>query len=99
MAVRIRLTRMGMKKRPFYRIVVANSTSPRDGRFIEQVGYYDPMTDPATVKIDEEKALKWLHQGAKPSDTAAYLLKKEGVLDRFETAKAEAKKPATAGSE
>jgi small subunit ribosomal protein S16 len=97
--VRIRLMRMGMKKRPFYRIVVANSTSPRDGRFIEQVGYYDPMTDPSTVKIDPEKALKWLRHGAQPTETAASLLKREGVMRRFEEEKAARKAAASSGSE
>jgi len=72
---------MGMKKRPFYRIVVANSTSPRDGRDIDQIGYYDPMTDPATVKIDADKARMWLQRGAQPSDTAADLLRKQGLLE------------------
>ena len=80
-----------MKGRPFYRMVVANSTSPRDGRFIEQIGYYDPMTDPSTVKVDAEKALKWLQRGAQPSDTAADLLKKQGVMDMLAAAKASAK--------
>lgn len=79
--VKIRLKRMGMKKRPFYRIVVANSTSPRDGRHIDQIGYYDPMTDPATVKIDADKARMWLQRGAQPSDTAADLLRKHGLLE------------------
>jgi len=78
--VKIRLKRMGMKKRPFYRIIVANSTSPRDGRHIDQLGFYDPMTDPATVKIDADKARLWLQRGAQPTDTAAYLLRREGIL-------------------
>lgn len=78
--VKIRLKRMGMKKRPFYRIVVANSTSPRDGRHIDQLGYYDPMTEPSTVKIDAEKAKLWLSRGAQPSDSAAQLLRRTGVL-------------------
>jgi small subunit ribosomal protein S16 len=81
--------RLGAKKRPFYRIVVMNSTSKRDGRAIEQLGYYDPLTDPATVKVDADKAVKWLHQGAQPTDTTADLLKKQGVMDRFEQEKAE----------
>ena len=81
MPVRIRLKRLGAKKRPFYRIVVAEAAAPRDGRFIDQVGYYDPLTDPATVKIDAEKATMWLRRGAQPSDTAAGLLKSQGVLD------------------
>ncbi len=74
---------MGAKKRPFYRIVVADARSPRDGRFIEEIGYYDPATTPATIKIDEEKALKWLANGAKPSDTVKSLLQKQGVLAKF----------------
>jgi len=81
LAVKIRLKRMGCKKRPFYRIVVANSTSPRDGRFIDQIGYYDPMTDPSTVKVDADKARMWLSRGAQPSDTTADLLRKEGLLE------------------
>jgi small subunit ribosomal protein S16 len=85
--VRIRLTRMGAKKRPFYRIVVANSASPRDGRFIEQLGYYDPLTDPSTIKIDAEKALKWLRQGAQPTESTASLLRRAGVLEQYEAAK------------
>ncbi len=83
MAVKIRLKRMGAKKRPFYRLVVADARSPRDGRFIEEIGYYDPGTNPATVKIDEEKALKWLSNGAKPSDTAKSLLQKQGIIAKF----------------
>ena len=71
---------MGAKRRPFYRLVVADARSPRDGRFIEQLGYYDPLTEPATVKIDEEKVVRWLTQGAQPSDAARILLKKEGIL-------------------
>lgn len=86
MAVKIRLKRMGCKKRPFYRIVVANSTSPRDGRFIDQIGYYDPMTDPSTVKVDADKARLWLSRGAQPSDTTADLLRKEGLLEPSGTA-------------
>jgi small subunit ribosomal protein S16 len=80
--VKIRLKRMGAKRRPFYRLVVADAHSPRDGRFIEQLGYYDPLTDPATVKIDGDKVLRWLNRGAQPSDSARILLKREGVLDR-----------------
>ncbi|MDI9480611.1 MAG: 30S ribosomal protein S16 [Syntrophomonadaceae bacterium] len=83
MATKIRLRRMGAKKRPFYRIVVADARSPRDGKFIEEIGYYDPTTNPATVKIDEEKALKWLSDGAKPSDTVKSLLQKQGVIAKF----------------
>lgn len=73
---------MGAKKRPFYRLVVAESRSPRDGRFIEQLGYYDPLTEPATVSIDKEKVLKWISQGAQPSDAARTLLQREGVIER-----------------
>ena len=76
MAVRIRLKRMGAKKKPFYRVVVADARSPRDGRFIEEIGYYNPLTDPAQIKIDEEKALKWLATGAQPSDTVRSLFRK-----------------------
>src|SRR4030088_695482 len=74
---------MGAKRRPFYRLVVADARSPRDGRCIEQVGYYNPLTEPATVKIDEEKVVRWLTQGAQPSDAARILLKREGVLERY----------------
>ncbi len=87
MAVRIRLKRMGDKKRPFYRVVVADSRSPRDGRFIEEIGYYDPLREPAEIKIDVEKALKWLQNGAQPSDTARSLLSKAGVMQKFHEAK------------
>ncbi|HZK86654.1 MAG TPA: 30S ribosomal protein S16 [Syntrophomonas sp.] len=83
MATKIRLKRMGAKKNPFYRMVVADARAPRDGRFIEEIGYYDPSTDPATIKIDEEKALKWLSTGAKPSDTAKSLLQKQGIISKF----------------
>ena len=80
MAVRIRLRRMGAKKRPFYRIVVADSRAPRDGRCIEEIGYYNPMTEPSELKIDGEKARKWIDQGAQPSDTVRALLKKSGAI-------------------
>ena len=82
MPVKIRLRRMGAKKRPFYRIVVANSTSPRDGRFIESVGYYDPCTEPPTIKVDADKAAKWLKNGAQPSDVARALLVKQGIIPK-----------------
>ena len=78
--VKIRLKRMGAKKAPFYRVVVADSRYPRDGRFIEEIGTYNPLTEPATINIDKEKALKWLGNGAQPTDTAKVLLKKSGVL-------------------
>ena len=80
MAVKMRLRRMGAKKSPFYRVVVADSRYPRDGRFIEELGTYNPLTDPATINIDKEKAAKWLGNGAQPTDTARALLKKCGVL-------------------
>lgn len=79
MAVKIRLRRMGAKKNPFYRIVVADSRSPRDGRFIEEIGYYNPLTEPKTVRIDNEKAMNWLNNGAKPTDTVDRLFKQNGV--------------------
>ena len=85
MAVRIRLARHGRKKNPFYRLVVADSRSPRDGRFIEMLGTYNPMTNPAEIVVDEERALHWLGVGALPSDIAKVLLKKSGVWDRFVT--------------
>ena len=78
--VKIRLKRMGAHKKPFYRIVVADSRTPRDGRFIEEIGYYDPMKKPADVKIDEEKAKKWLSTGAQPTDTVRSLFKKNGII-------------------
>ncbi|CAG9619735.1 30S ribosomal protein S16 [Sutcliffiella rhizosphaerae] len=87
MAVKIRLKRMGSKKSPFYRIVVADSRSPRDGRFIETVGTYNPVTQPAEVKINEELALKWLQDGAKPSDTVRNLFSNEGIMEKFHNAK------------
>ena len=80
--VKIRLRRMGAKKHPFYRLVVADSRSPRDGRFIEHLGYYDPRTEPVKVKIDVDKVMKWLQQGAQPSEAARSLLKREGILER-----------------
>ena len=72
---------MGMKKKPFYRVIVADITSPRDGRNIAEIGYYDPMTEPATIKIDAEAAKKWLANGAQPTDTVRTLLKKSGILE------------------
>lgn len=80
MAVKIRLRRMGAKRAPFYRVVVADSRYPRDGRFIEEIGTYDPTKDPADVNIDAEKAKKWISNGAQPTDTVKALLKKNGVL-------------------
>jgi small subunit ribosomal protein S16 len=81
--VKIRLRRMGAKKRPFYRVVVADARSPRDGRYIDAIGYYDPTKDPAVIKIDEEKAIQWIKNGAQPTDTARSLLQKTGVLKRL----------------
>ena len=78
--VKIRLKRMGMKKNPFYRVVVADVRSPRDGRFIEEIGYYDPTKEPSVVKIDAEKAKQWLDNGAQPTDTVREILKKAAVL-------------------
>ena len=80
MAVKIRLRRMGAKKAPFYRIVVADSRYPRDGRFIEEIGTYTPLTDPATVNVDAERAQEWIKKGAQPTDTVRGILKKAGVL-------------------
>jgi small subunit ribosomal protein S16 len=80
--VKIRLQRVGRKKKPAYRIVVADSRAPRDGAYIEIIGHYDPLTDPATVVIHEEKALKWLRQGAQPTQTVANLLKRQGISDK-----------------
>ena len=79
MAVKIRLRRMGYKKHPFYRVIVADSRSPRDGRFIEEIGTYDPNQEPSVVKIDEEAAKKWLQTGAQPTETVAKLLKQAGI--------------------
>ena len=81
MAVKIRLKRMGAKKKPFYRIVVADSRSPRDGRFIEEIGTYDPLKDPAEVKVDGEKVKSWIANGAQPTESVKTLLKKASVLE------------------
>lgn len=87
MSVKIRLKRMGAKKKPFYRIVVADSRAPRDGRFIEEIGYYNPVADPKIIKIDDEKAIKWLNNGAKPTDTVNVLFKNNGVYEKREEIK------------
>lgn len=79
--VKIRLRRMGAHKKPFYRIVVSDSRSPRDGRFIEEIGYYNPISDPKVIKIDSEKAQKWLATGAQPTETVKTLFKKNGVIE------------------
>lgn len=85
--VKIRLRRMGRKKRPSYRVVVADARSPRDGTFIETIGHYDPLTDPPTIVINEEEALKWLHRGAQPTETVARLLNKLGIMEKFKAAR------------
>ena len=91
MSVRIRLKRLGAKKRPFYRVVVADQRSPRDGRFIENIGRYQPMDDPSVIEIDEERALYWLRVGAQPSNTVRVLMTKVGIWDRFTSEKSEKK--------
>ena len=78
--VKIRLRRMGAHKKPFYRVVVADSRAPRDGKFIEEIGYYDPMKEPKVIKIDEEKAKKWIENGAQPTETVKKLLKNSGII-------------------
>ena len=87
MAVKIRLRRMGAKQAPSYRIVAADSRYPRDGRFIESIGYYNPTTNPITLKVDKELALKWLNQGAQPSDTVKNLLSMQGIMKEYHDAK------------
>ena len=85
--VKIRLRRVGAKKRPSYRLVVADVRAPRDGAFIEIIGHYNPLTDPETIAINEEKALRWLKEGAQPTDTAARLLTKAGIVEKSKTSK------------
>jgi len=85
--VKIRLRRTGAKKKPSYRLVIADARAPRDGAFIAIIGHYDPLTDPETVVIDEEKALHWLKQGAQPTVTATRLLSKVGIMEKFKTSK------------
>ncbi|HIY56666.1 MAG TPA: 30S ribosomal protein S16 [Candidatus Tetragenococcus pullicola] len=87
MSVKIRLKRMGSKKKPFYRVVVADSRSPRDGRFIETVGTYDPLQNPAKVELNEEHILDWMQKGAQPSDTVRNILSKEGIMKKHHEAK------------
>ncbi|MDP9344019.1 MAG: 30S ribosomal protein S16 [Actinomycetota bacterium] len=87
MSVRIRLRRLGAKKRPFYRVVVADQRSPRDGRFLEAIGKYHPLEDPSLIEIDEEKALEWLTKGAQPSQAVENLLRKTGIWEKFEASK------------
>lgn len=83
MATKIRLRRMGAKKAPFYRIVVADSRSPRDGRFIEEIGYYDPCKEPAIIKVNDDKAVDWLKKGAQPSETVKSLFNKAGIYEKL----------------
>ena len=92
MAVKLRLKRMGAKQKPFYRIVAADARSPRDGRFIETVGTYNPVANPAEIKIDKEIALKWLNNGAQPTDTVASLLRKEGIMKEYKDSKVKKEK-------
>ena len=87
MSVKIRMRRMGSKRKPFYRIVVADSRMPRDGRFIEEVGYYNPLTNPDEVKLEEDKIFEWLEKGAQPSDTVRSLLSKDCLMTRYHDAK------------
>ena len=87
MSVKIRMRRMGSKRKPFYSIVVADSRMPRDGRFIEEVGYYNPLTNPDEVKLEEDKIFEWLEKGAQPSDTVRSLLSKAGLMTRYHDAK------------
>jgi small subunit ribosomal protein S16 len=87
MSVKIRLKRMGSKKRPFYRVVVADSRSPRDGRFIQTVGTYNPLTQPSTVKLEEDDIFEWLNKGAQPSDTVRNLLSDAGIMKKYHEAK------------
>ena len=82
MAVKIRLRRMGAKKAPFYRVVVADSRYPRDGRFIEEIGYFDPTKEPSVVNIDADKAKEWIAKGAQPTETVKVILKKEGIIEK-----------------
>ena len=90
MSVKIRLMRRGAKGQPFYRLVVADARSPRSGKYIEALGFYNPRTDPSTMKVDAEKALAWLHKGARPSDAARVVLEKTGVLRQWEESRRKA---------
>ena len=87
MAVKIRLKRMGAKKAPFYRVIVADSRSPRDGRFIDTIGTYNPLTTPAEIKLNEESAIKWLNNGALPTDTVKQLFSKAGIMEKYHNLK------------
>jgi small subunit ribosomal protein S16 len=100
MSVKIRLKRVGKKKAPSYRVVVADSRSPRDGRIIENIGWYNPMVEPSAIHIDEEKAIRWLKNGAQPTESVASLLKRSGIAERFEQSKSpKATKPETEAEE
>ena len=94
MAVKIRLKRMGAKKAPYYRIIVADSRSPRDGRFIENLGTYNPLTNPAEIKVKEEETLDWLSKGAQPTDTVKNILSKVGIMEKYHNSKQSNKKKA-----
>ena len=87
MAAKIRLKRMGAKKAPFYRVIVADSRSPRDGRFIDTIGTYNPLTTPAEIKLNEESAIKWLNNGAIPTDTVKNLFSKAGIMEKYHNLK------------
>ena len=93
MAVKIRLKRVGKKKAPSYRVVIADARSPRDGRIIENIGWYNPLVEPSIIKVDEEKALAWLKNGAQPSESVERLFKRTGLMDRFAQSKATAATP------
>ena len=95
MTVKIRLKRTGMKKAPSYRVVVADARSPRDGRIIENIGWYNPRVEPSAININEERAISWLNNGAQPTDSVSSLLKRVGILDRFIQEKAAAKSAAS----
>lgn len=96
MSVKIRLKRVGKKKAPSYRVVVADSRSPRDGRIIENIGWYNPLVEPSAIHIDEEKAIGWLKNGAQPTESVASLLRRSGITERFEQSKS---KPETKAEE
>ncbi|GEL12682.1 rpsP protein [Lapidilactobacillus concavus DSM 17758] len=91
MAVKIRMRRMGSKRKPFYRLVVADSRAPRDGRFIQEVGYYNPISDPIQLKLDEDVILDWLQKGAQPSDTVRNLLSSKGIMKKYHESRFEKK--------
>ncbi|HZS75601.1 MAG TPA: 30S ribosomal protein S16 [Ktedonobacteraceae bacterium] len=95
MSVRIRLKRVGKKKAPSYRVVIADARSPRDGRIIDNIGWYNPMVEPSAIHIDADKAIRWLSNGAQPSDSVISLFKRTGILERFEQVKTQAKAAAS----